>query len=148
MWGYGARFGIYKYDLLAGAKRQQAEARQRQVANDPIGYADITWGKSYAYRSYGYAYTVNGQKSVSGNYQFLTDKKLTDVEISSSVRNRLNIETRLKIPKLPALIGADMNVRTNSADFEPNQLRFVLAFRIDAQKALGRIFGDNLTVKK
>lgn len=148
MWGYGARFGIYKYDLLAGAKRQQAEARQRQVANDPIGYADITWGKSYAYRSYGYAYTVNGQKSTAGNYQFLTDKKLTDVEISSSVRNRLNIETRLKIPKLPALIGADMNVRTNSADFEPNQLRFVLAFRIDAQKALGRIFGDNLTVKK
>lgn len=148
MWGYGARFGLYKYELLTASKGLTQTARQRQVANDPIGYADITWGKSYAQRSYSYAYTVDGKRSVAGNYQSVNDPKLSDVEIQSTVRNRLYIETRLKLPKLPALIGADMSIRTNASDFEPNQLRFVVAFRIDASKALGKIFGDDLVKGK
>lgn len=151
MWGYGLRTGIYKYDLLtSGKRRQQSQerAQQRQVANDPIGYADITLGKSSAFRSYRYAYVVNGKRSEAGSYQFVSDSKLEEIEISSSLKQRLQIETRLKIPKLPALVGADMDIRTNAADFEPNQLRFVIAFRVDAQKALGRIFGDDLTKRK
>jgi hypothetical protein len=148
MWGYGARFGLYKYDLLATSKRLKQPAQERQVANDPIGYADIIWGKSYAQRSYTYAYTIDGNRSVAGNYLAISDPKLTDVEISSRVRNRLYIETRLKIPKLPALIGADLSIRNNAADYEPNQLRFVVAFRIDAQKALGKVFGDDLVRRR
>lgn len=148
MWGYGARFGLYKYDLLATSKRLNQRAQERQVANDPIGYADVTWGKSYAQRSYSYAYTLKGEKpSVAGSYQSVTDPMLREVAITSAVRNRLFIETRLKIPKLPALIGADMSIRTNQFDFEPNQLRFVVAFRIDASKALGKVFGDDLVRK-
>ena len=64
------------------------------------------------------------------------------VNISSSIQPRYSIEGRLKIPFAPALIGVDANIRTNSRSDEPNLLRFVVAFRIDAQKALARVFGN------
>lgn len=148
---YGARFGIFKYDLLGDTKRQ------RQVANDLVAYLDVVWGRSYAFRSYQYRYTFlrdvvvkgpNGndittqvpEVRVADNFQFIQDPRLREVEISSRVRPRLYVEGRLKIPNLPALIGVDYGVRTNARDYEPNELRFVLAFRIDAQKALGRVF--------
>ena len=54
---------------------------------------------------------------------------------------RWSLEGRIKIPYLPALIGVDANIRTQSRSDEPNLLRFVVAFRIDAQKALSRVFG-------
>ncbi|MFN7922424.1 MAG: hypothetical protein U0Q16_20135 [Bryobacteraceae bacterium] len=148
MWGYGVRFGLYKYELLASTKRLEKKPHQRQVANDPIGYLDLTWGKSAAYRSYRYAYVVDGKRSEAGSFQVVNDAKLTDVEISSTIHRRMQIEGRLKIPALPALIGVDFGLRTNAADYEPNQLRFVVAFRIDAQKALGRVFGDSVTKGK
>lgn len=151
---FGTRFGIFKYDLLGDIKRQ------RQVANDLVAYLDIVWGRSYAFRSYQYRYTFlrdvvvrapDGTERttqvpevrVADNFQFIQDPRLKEVEISSRVRPRFYVEGRLKIPNLPALIGIDYSVRTNARDYEPNELRFVLAFRIDAQKALGRVFRNS-----
>jgi hypothetical protein len=50
----------------------------------------------------------------------------------------------LKIPYIPALIGVDANIRTRGRDSEPNELRFLIGFRIDAQKALSKVFGSDL----
>lgn len=149
----GARIGIYQYDLLGDAKRQ------RQVANDLVAYLDVVWGRSFAYRSYGYKYTLGAvtEKQEDGtvkiikpqeihkanSFQFLQDPRLKEVEITSQVRPRFYVEGRLKIPTVPALIGVDFGVRKLSQDFEPNEFRFVLAFRIDAQKALGRLFRNS-----
>lgn len=121
-WAYGVRFGIYGYDLIGRA------ARHRQVTNDPIGYLDFTFGRARAYRSYQFTRTLNDAKT------------LETVTIDSHVRNRFSIEGRLKVPALPALVGIDVNVRGTDSDDEPNEFRFVLAFRVDAQKALGRVF--------
>jgi hypothetical protein len=68
------------------------------------------------------------------------------VTIDSDTRRRLTIAGRMKIPYLPALVGLDYNVRANNHSEEPNEFRFIVAFRVDAQKALGRVFGgDALT---
>jgi hypothetical protein len=145
LWGYGARFGLYKYEIFGDLK----QLRNRQVTNDPIGYVDFTWGKAHSFRSYTYKYSrrvptagnpSNIQVSEVSNFQQIELEGLVSTEIMSTVKRRFAIEGRLKLFTLPALIGVDYNVRTNSSDWEPNQLRFVLAFRIDAQRALGRLF--------
>ena len=124
---YGGRIGIYGYDLLGLARRN------RQVANDPIGYVDVTLGRSSAYRSYAFERTTNAAKTIE------------TVSIASERRRRLSLEGRMKIPSLPALIGFDVNIRSLSDDSTPNDFRFIAAFRIDAQKALSRIFGTSVT---
>jgi hypothetical protein len=126
-YGLGMRVGIFRYELLG------KELHQRQIANDPIGYFDVTFGKSYAYRSYHFTRTLND------------DKTIETVSITSDRRPRMTMEGRLKLPYVPALIGIDINIRT-ATDQEPNEFRFLTAFRIDAQKALARIFhSDALT---
>lgn len=124
---YGGRIGIYGYDLLGLARRN------RQVANDPIGYVDVAWGRSSAYRTYTFERTTNAAKTVE------------TVSIGSERQRRLSLEGRMKIPSLPALIGFDVNIRSLSDDSTPNDFRFIAAFRIDAQKALSRIFGTSVT---
>jgi hypothetical protein len=124
----GARVGIFGYDMIG------QELRHRQVANDPVGYLDITWGRSTGFRSYEFTHAIS------------VDGKTETVAIDSRENRRLVLEGRMKIPYLPALIGVDLNVRSNRSSEEPNDFRFTLAFRVDAQKALGRIFtGDALT---
>ncbi len=124
---YGGRIGIYGYDLLGLARRN------RQVANDPIGYVDVTLGRSSAYRTYSFDRTSDAANTVE------------TVSITSERRRRLSLEGRMKIPSLPALIGFDVNIRSLSDDSTPNDFRFIAAFRIDAQKALSRIFGTSVT---
>ena len=126
---YGARLGIFGYDILG------TQLRHRQMANDPIGYLDITWGTSAGHRSY----TVVRARNEAGTTETVT--------ITSEERRRLMIEGRLKIPFLPALVGVDLNVRPRGGEEQPNDFRFILAFRVDAQKALGRIFGGDALTK-
>lgn len=124
--GYGIRMGIFGYDLLG------QELLHRQIANDPVGYLDVTWGRGKGFRSYTFSRSVN------------TEGTVETVTIESDDRPRLMVEGRLKIPYLPALIGVDLNIRRgDDGDEEPNDFRFILAFRVDAQKALGRIFGND-----
>jgi hypothetical protein len=120
----------FEYNMLGN------KLRQRQVSNDLIGYFDLTYGRDRGFLSYAIERTT-------------TDGKPADlsaptglVTITSAMQPRWSIEARLKIPFLPALIGVDANIRTNTRVDEPNLLRFVVAFRIDAQKALARVFGS------
>lgn len=127
-YGVGARFGIYAFDIVG------RRLRSRQVASDLLGYLDLTWGKSSAFRNYRFQRTkVDGSSAAASG---------EDVVITSAVRPRVAVEGRLKIPRLPAIIGVDVNIRTGATDAEPNELRFILGFRVDAQKALARVFGD------
>jgi hypothetical protein len=133
-YGYGGRFGLYEYDLLGNG----GSARDRQVANNLIAYFDFTYGRSRGFLSY-YPTVENITRTVDG--------KPTTLElhtIQSGMRPRFSIEGRIKIPYLPALVGVDANIRTQSRSDEPNELRFLVAFRIDAQRALGRVFGANI----
>jgi hypothetical protein len=123
--GVGLRFGIFAYDVLGG------ELRHRQIANDLVGYLDVTWGSATGLRSYTFTRTTNAENTTE------------TVAIDSSQERRLAIEGRLKIPSLPALVGVDLNIRRSDGDQEPNDFRFIVAFRIDAQRALGRIFGND-----
>lgn len=145
-YGYGFRFGLFRYDLLG------TRLAHRQLANDPLGYIDFTWGQAKAYRSYRYTYIAkDGTRTVFDGPQNNLDLQhglageVKELQIDSEIRPRLNIEGRLKVPYLPALIGVDFDVRNPSRDSEPNLLRFVLAFRIDAQRALGKVFGNGVT---
>ena len=140
-WGYGLRMGIFSYDLI-GRRRQQ-----RQVGNDPIAYLDVTWGKSKAFRSYQFVKTVATESNLAALQSYVPEAKPgvkpSDqlVQITSRELPRLSLEGRMKIPYLPALFGIDVNLRSRLSDALPNEFRFVVAFRVDAQKALGRIFG-------
>jgi hypothetical protein len=121
-WGGGVRFGAYRYELLG------QRLLNRQVANDLVAYLDATWGRAKGYRTYRFARSTNDAGTVE------------TVTISSDLRPRFMLEGRLKLPSMPALIGIDVNVRGFDNDDEPNQFRFVLAFRVDAQKALAKVF--------
>lgn len=123
-WGAGVRFGAYQYELIG------RDLRQRQISNDPVAYVDVAWGRASAFRTYATERALNA------------DGTAETATISSQVRRRLSVEGRLKLPSLPALVGFDINVRGNT-DAEPNEFRFIVAFRIDAQRALGRIFADD-----
>ncbi|MGC4081511.1 MAG: hypothetical protein QM736_05180 [Vicinamibacterales bacterium] len=72
-------------------------------------------------------------------------KTLETVTITSEKKQRLTIEGRLKIPSVPALVGFDVNLHSPGDDQTPNDFRFLVAFRMDAQKALARVFGDAVT---
>lgn len=124
---YGTRIGIYGYELLGQTRRN------RQMSNDPISYVDITWGRSAGYRSYTFARSRDEQRRVE------------TVSIASEKLRRLAIEGRLKIPSVPALVGFDVNLRAPGADETPNDFRFLVAFRIDAQRALAQIVGTKVT---
>jgi len=127
-YGVGGRIGVFGYDLLG------QELRHRQVANDPVAYLDITWGRATGFPTYQFTRATSA------------DGKTETVTIDSDTRRRLTIAGRMKIPYLPALVGLDYNVRANNHSEEPNEFRFIVAFRVDAQKALGRVFGgDALT---
>lgn len=122
-WGFGARFGFQKFDLMG------SDYRNRQVSADLIGYLDLAfWGKHAAYRTYlpGAPVTLDGVTTT------VTDSRLD---------HRIALEARLKIPFTPAFIGVDANMSTDARDREPNDVRFLVGFRVDANKALGKIFG-------
>ena len=127
-YGVGTRFGIYAFDIVG------RRLRSRQVASDLLGYLDLTWGEATAFRNYSFE-----RKSLAATNAAPSGE---EVVITSSVRPRLAVEGRLKIPRLPAIIGVDVNIRTGTTDAEPNELRFILGFRVDAQKALDGVFGD------
>ncbi|MEZ5354590.1 MAG: hypothetical protein R2762_18310 [Bryobacteraceae bacterium] len=132
-YGFGTRVGVFRYDLIGN------ELRNRQIANDLISYFDITYGQSRLFRTYS---TCERSEMVPTCTAAPADRsKPYFIDIWSRSAPRYSIEARLKIPFLPALIGLDANVRTQSGDTDPNELRFVVGFRIDAQKALSRVFG-------
>ncbi len=118
-WGVGARFGFQKFDLMG------SDFRNRQVSTDLIGYLDLAWGTHSAYRTYLDPVTVGNVTTTN-----------------SRLDKRIALEARLKIPFTPAFIGVDANMNTDGRDREPNDVRFLVGFRIDANKALGRVFGD------
>ena len=121
-WGGGIRVGAYRYELLG------QRLMNRQVANDLVAYLDATWGRAKGYRTYRFQRSKNAAGTIE------------TVAIDSDLRPRFMLEGRLKLPSMPALVGIDMNVRGFDNDDEPNLFRFVLAFRVDAQKALAKIF--------
>ncbi len=125
-YGSGARFGVYQYELIG------AERRDSQVASDLTAYLDFTYGKSRAFRSYTFETATADRHGFDGTL------------ITSRANPRFVIEGRMKLPKLPALVGVDFNIRPRAREDEPNELRFVVAFRIDAQRALNRVFGGDL----
>ena len=120
----GLRLGFSRYELLAG----RGDLRNRQMSPDPIAYVDMTYGPYTQYRTYRQEDTM----TAAGKAAILT---------SSSVNNRLAIEGRVKLPYLPAQVGVDINTGTHRFDEEPNDWRLLVAFRVDAAKALGRVFG-------
>jgi hypothetical protein len=129
-WGTGTRIGFFEYTRLG------KQFREQQVANDLVGYFDFTYGRDRGFLSYRFDRQPIGGDAAAGLLQ------RGSLEVWSAMRPRYSIEARLKVPYLPALIGVDANIRTRSRADEPNMLRFVVAFRIDAQRALSRVFGQ------
>lgn len=123
----GTRLGIYGYDLLGQTMKN------RQVSNDPVAYVDLTVGRAAGFRSYSFTHGENDAHTVE------------TVSITSRKDRRLSAEGRLKIPRVPALVGFDVNLHWLLDDETPNDFRFIVAFRMDAQKALAKVFGGAAT---
>ena len=73
-------------------------------------------------------------------------EEVTIKRISSQMNWRMNIEGRMKIPYVPAFVGFDANFRATNGDQVPNDLRFLVGFRVDANKVLG-VFNKQATDK-
>jgi DNA-binding protein Fis len=140
-YGLGFRVGVMKYDLLG------SRLNSRQIAPDPIMYMDVTWGQNQAYVTPG-TVAINTQTSadkLAGTLATTTTK----VQGFTTDR-RLAVEARLKIPYLPAEIGADVNLNKEApltplvgADSKISftDFRFFFGFRMDVAKVLSTVTG-------
>lgn len=148
-WAVGTRLGFFKYDLMGKGYRN------RQVSSDLVSYLDISWGKFNAYRTYSEPIPIAGGTlgapttmvdATTGVATRMTPQELTADRISSSMNWRMNLEARMKIPYVPAFVGFDANFRATNGDQVPNDLRFLVGFRVDANKVLG-VFNKQATDK-
>ncbi len=119
--GFGFRTGVMKYDLMGRT------LRNRQISPDPQIYLDVTWGHNSLYRRAGETYRTD----------------VTTERVGMTLERILTLEGRLKIPYLPAQIGIDLIYGARRSHQSVSDFRFIVGYRIDAAKALGRIFGDS-----
>ena len=119
----GIRFGLSRYQLISAEFTQ----RNRQVSPELLTYFDITYGPFSQFPRY-------------------TEEPLAGRDFSTFINgrrtNRFQIETRLKLPNAPIQIGVDYNIADTISSREPNDWRIIIAYRADANKLLGRIFGS------
>lgn len=130
-YGMGARFGFMKYTLLGH------KALNRQIRHDPIGYIDVTYGQNYALRTPGLGTVV--MEPLTGTPVAAAYRSITTT--GSTVDPRISIESRVKLPNLPAFVGMDVNLNRRHPGQSVTEFRFVAGFRVDAAQALGRAFG-------
>jgi len=148
-WAVGTRMGFFKYDLMGKGYRN------RQVSSDLVSYLDVSWGKFNAYRTYSDPMPVANETpgaastmvdATTGVTTRTIPEEVTIKRISSQMNWRMNIEGRMKIPYVPAFVGFDANFRATNGDQVPNDLRFLVGFRVDANKVLG-VFNKQATDK-
>ncbi len=138
-WAAGTRLGFFKYDLMGRG------LRNRQVSSDLVSYLDIAVGKFNAFRTYDSPVLISeAQKGTtttmleaSTGVSTETTPTSSTSRISSQMNWRMNIEGRVKVPYVPAFVGFDANFRVGDGDQVPNDLRFLVGFRVDANKVLG-----------
>ena len=123
-YGTGARFGFYRYELLENVRRN------RQLAPELLGYVDYIFGQD---------------RSLQTPFLF-SETKATDNSIGKSVTGyrvepRHMLETRLKIPNMPVMVGLDASFGNKGSLQSPTVLRFVITTRLDAASAIGKLFG-------
>ncbi len=143
--GIGMRMGVMKYELIG------KEARNRQLSGDPQMYLDLTFGQDQAYTTPG---TISRETSERDNtVTGIRTKTVTETQ-GYTFETRLAAEARVKLPFLPAQLGVDVNMNrkaplrslavapdgTKDSITRYTDFRFLIAFRIDAMKALGRVF--------
>jgi hypothetical protein len=135
-YNYGVRFGVMRYDLMGKTPRN------RQIAPDNIAYIDVSYGQNGIYRKAGIPVTTTGDPVVTEENQMRMSAVTKTTRVSNSLSPGFSIEARMKLPYLPAQVGADVFVHSTGAARSINpDFRFVLGFRMDVSKALGRIFG-------
>ena len=138
-YGYGFRVGFSRYDLMGSG------FRNRQVSTDWIGYLDFTWGKNHAFRTAQAPMTLSDVTVMvvdPDDAAKMVNQRTVVISTPRTMEPRFAVEGRLKIPFMPAFIGVDANWNRRDPTSDPNDLRFLVGFRFDANKALGRIFGD------
>ncbi len=123
-YGYGARFGFFRYDLIGKV------IRNRQVAPELIGYLDLTYGQNSSFRT---PFTFSSQTDAN---------QITRTVTGYRTDPRYQMEGRLKLPALPVQIGVDLNVNASRPDRSATEFRFIVAFRVDAARAIGRALGS------
>ncbi len=134
--GYGFRVGVMKYDLIGRT------LRNRQISPDPVIYLDLLWGQNQAYVTPG---QTTSKVTTSTDRGILT-KTTTDV-MGFTYETRLAVETRIKIPYMPAELGVDINnnwrkpLRSTISGDKINftDFRVILGFRVDLAKTLSSI---------
>jgi len=140
-YGFGFRAGVMKYTVVGNS------LRNHQVAPDPIMYVDVTWGEDKAFVTPGPIATT---QQADVNARLGTTTETTTKVQSFAFGRRLAVEARLKIPYLPAEIGADLNFNKSEpltalagSDSTGNytDFRFIVGIRLDVAKALATVLG-------
>jgi len=116
--------------------------RNRQIAPDNIAYVDLTYGQNGVYRRVGPPVSAT---PVSTEVTADSVRTITTTSASTTTHTivpGIGVEGRMKLPHLPAQVGVDMFIhRRNPAAAASLDFRFILGFRVDVAKALGRAFG-------
>lgn len=142
---YGLRVGVMKYTVLGNV------IRNRQIASDPVIYLDVTWGKNQVYPTPG-AITTSAPKVVTDGNSITTTTVTTQ---SFDFKTRVALEGRIKLPYLPAELGADVNFNWKNpvrglvsaptgdaiASINYTDFRLILGFHFDVAKAMSTILG-------
>jgi len=136
LYGYGLRLGVMKYDLMGRT------LSNRQIAPDNLGYFEVTYGQNGIYRRAVTNPATNGEPEVTLNNQTRTTVNTLTRRTIHTIEPGFNIEGRLKLPHIPAQVGFDVFFHRRRPDQSANaDFRFILGFRVDVAKALGRAFG-------
>ncbi len=128
LYGYGLRLGVMKYDLMGST------FSNRQIAPDNLGYFEVTYGQNGIYRRAVTNPATSGEPEVTLNNQTRTTVNTLTRRTIHTIELGFNIEGRLKLPHIP--FHRRRPDQSASSDF-----RFILGFRVDVAKALGRAFG-------
>ena len=135
-YGYGLRLGLMKYDMMGRA------LSNRQISPDNLAYLEVTYGQNGIYRRVGPGPKVEPSSEVTTSNFTKTTVLTETTKKSYTLVPGFNIEGRLKLPHLPAQIGVDVFFHRRLPDQSATaDFRFILGFRVDVAKALGRAFG-------
>jgi hypothetical protein len=130
-YGGGARLGFYRYDLIG------KHSHNGQIAPELLGYVDYIYGQDTALRTpFTFERDVVIDTKVASGVTYNTTRTTTGYRTDQ----RHMLEGRIKLPYVPFLIGVDASFGTGHPDTVPSVVRFIVATRVDAASAIGKIF--------